>query len=359
MSPEELFALRLNHLGMLTEREGVISQLTRTVGVQSQAQRHAEIGLILRNPDLTRADLAQAYASGKLVRGWAQRWTHQLMTKADWNLVVAARKTERLPAAYFQGQSKLIHDVAKQLERVLQVQPRFSKEAADTVMDAAASELLSNRARYAILQLVVAHGRAYFDPASTMSNYVLLANQDKLLPTEEAIRQLAPRFLAGFGPAREADFCKWLGVSPRRVDPIWQSMSRDWHPVTVGDDTLFELMASSRTERESLVAKTKSAVILTAGFDASETGYVKKDWLTDPEHQAILWSKNGLLQPVIIADGQVVGTWRYQLTTKQCNFTIRYWHPIAKTTRTIIESRLTPVAAFLEREVGSFEYQKI
>ncbi|WP_407892183.1 DNA glycosylase AlkZ-like family protein [Lacticaseibacillus sp. N501-2] len=326
---------RLAALGKAHTTETLTQALSQTVGIQAQQLRQAEVGLALQVPSLTRNELVAAYDSGVVVRVWAQRWTYQLMTQADWALVIAARLNEQLPTAYFQGQQTLFKTLATSLTQYLATIDHISQAEVDYYLEKLAGKTLLPQERYAILQLVAHTGAFTFVPKAG-NQYELRVQHVSLVAPNTAITQLMPRYLAGFGPASINDFCKWAGLTLSRVKPLWQHAAQDW--VDVGNG-LFALDLPATTEFPE--------VVLTAGFDAAMTGYADKNWLTDLTHQRQLWTVNGILKPLVIINGAVVGTWHFKVQGKKMRATLNAWAPLTSAQIGKLTAKLQHVAQFL------------
>ncbi|WP_125710766.1 winged helix DNA-binding domain-containing protein [Lacticaseibacillus porcinae] len=328
----DLRAQRFAALGKAQPHTTLTQALTRTVGIQAQQLRQAEVGLALQVPNLTRADLLAAYTSGDIVRTWGQRWTYQLFTLTDWALVIAARFDEQLPTQYFQGQRDLFEHLAINLTQRLATVDHLTKTEIDAQLDELAGHALLSQERYTIFQLAAHTGAFTFIPKSG-NQYELYAQHPTLLSSTEAIQQLMTRYLAGFGPASLADFCKWAGLTISRVRPLWERASRNW--IACGADQ-FLLTPPTPIKLPE--------VILTSGFDAALTGYVDKRWLVDPDHERQLWTVNGILNPIVILQGTVVGTWHFKIQGKQMRVTLDYWAAISAGQHQQIMAKLQQVA---------------
>lgn len=331
----DLRAQRLAALGKNYPTAQLTQALTQTIGIQAQQLRQAEVGLALQVPHLTRAELLNAYASGAIVRTWAQRWTYQLLTATDWALVIAARIDEPLPTPYFQGQQDLFEHLALSLTQRLAVVEHLTKVEVDTQLDELAQRPLLSQERYTIFQLAAHTGAFTFVPKSG-NQYELRAQHPTLLASSDAIRQLMPRYLAGFGPASLSDFCKWAGLAIGRVRPLWEKASQHW---IAGENDNFTL--------ETPTTVPLPEVILTAGFDAALTGYVDKRWLISAEHERKLWTVNGILNPTVILNGTVAGTWHFKVQGKRMLVTMTCWTEVSATQQAQITAKLQHVADFL------------
>lgn len=332
MDQQTLKQLRLAHLGFGVNQDPQAA-LARTIGIQAQQASEADLNLSLR----TQTDISTVrdwYNQVPVVRSWAQRWTHQLLTFADWRLVISARQTETLPKTYFLGHTNLVRQLAAIVQRRLETQPQLTKD--DVV--ALLTPLLPTDVKptnfiYAVLQSLVAQGRLYFDARSSTQKYVIVANNLPLLPATEALPQLIKRYIEGLGPVSLADFCKWSGIRVTQVRPAWrQQVAELPHVIVAGT----ELVMAPNTA----VNVTQPECQLAARFDACFTGYADKNWLIEPKYQSIMWTKNGLIMAPVLLHGNVIGYWQHRQTRTGVTVTVKHWRKLTHQEQQLVQDRL-------------------
>lgn len=374
MSPKDLLLIRLHRQGLLGEQgesanigaerragskaDTVAKVLEATVGMQAQQQRQAEIGLGLRAHDLDISNIQETYASGAVVRGWAQRWTQQMMMTRDWAMVISARQGENLPNAYYLCCKDLVLELAEELERYLAKHDVVSRDEVNELLEARSGEKLEGQLKYAVLQTLTARGEVVFDPGGGVGKYVLRSFRENLVDREEALSELIPRYLTGFGPASVEDFAKWAGVHIGPARKIWNDLAarRAWDVVEVGGQKMYSLDPVDSTDMELLRERAADSVVLTAGFDALLTGYVDKSWLVPKQWQSMVWGTSGILQPLIIVNGQVAGIWRLQIRGSRAFVRMSSWAHFNAHTKDLIVLRLRRVAEFLGKELRDIEW---
>lgn len=332
MDQQSLKRLRLTHLGFGVDQNSNMA-LTRTIGIQAQQAREADLNLSLRTQTPIEI-LHNWYEQQPVVRSWAQRWTHQLLTLSDWRLVISARQTETLPKSYLLGHATLLMQLVDLVENQLITKSRLTKaEVVALLTPLIPTDVKANNLIYAVLQTLVARGRLYFDARSTTRNYVIVANELPLLPVTTALPVLIQRYIAGFGPVSLADFCKWSGIRMTQVHSTWQQVTAQLPHVMVAGQEL--IMA---TTADSSVAL--PVCQLAARFDACFTGYTDKNWLIAPEHQSTIWTKNGLIMAPILLHGAVIGHWQHQQTRNGIVVTVKHWQPLTQQAKHVIEDQL-------------------
>ncbi|MGO2745460.1 DNA glycosylase AlkZ-like family protein, partial [Microbacterium sp.] len=110
------------------------------------------------------------------------------------------------------------------------------------------------------------------------------------------------RYIVGHGPATAEDFAWWAGVT--------LSVARA--AASIPDDRIDEIddgvfLACTRPRRSPRAA----SVLALGSFEEYYIPYRDRTVACPPEHFAAIGpGKNGMVRPIIINDGVVVGTWR-------------------------------------------------
>jgi hypothetical protein len=151
------------------------------------------------------------------------------------------------------------------------------------------------------------------------------------VPREVALGKLARRYLAGHGPADQADLAKWAGI-------------------TLGDARRgFAAIATQLVERPDglaeLAGRSENAALppprLLGAFDPSLHGWVSRQQITG-SHQGIV-TTNGLFRPFAMVKGRAVATW----SLTKGRVTLAPFAPITSTAARALDADADAVLAFL------------
>jgi hypothetical protein len=133
---------------------------------------------------------------------------------------------------------------------------------------------------------------------------------------DEALAELALRYLTGHGPATVADLVRWTGL---RVTDVRAGVAavRDRLTVLAVDGTelycdpaLPDALADHRTDAAGLH--------LLPGFDEFVLGYADRSCAVPPEHaDRIVPGGNGMFRATVVTGGRAVGTWRWERRGRQ------------------------------------------
>ena len=123
------------------------------------------------------------------------------------------------------------------------------------------------------------------------------------MPEEEALGMLARKYFRSHAPATFEDFLWWSGLNvsdcQKAVESIGDELVKEtWR----GRELYIHESCCSRGFRSGTVH-------LIAPYDEYLIGYKSRDVVLRPEHSHKAHSNNGIFQPVIALDGEIVGNW--------------------------------------------------
>jgi hypothetical protein len=129
----------------------------------------------------------------------------------------------------------------------------------------------------------------------------------KRMQKDEALAELAKRYFTSRGPATLQDFAWWSGLTvadaKAGLDMAGPRLVRE----TIGDQDYW-LSSSTAFEREK-----SPAVHVLPAYDEYTVAYSDRSAVLDPAHAKRAATGNGIFYPILVIDGQVVGTWKRTL----------------------------------------------
>jgi len=137
--------------------------------------------------------------------------------------------------------------------------------------------------------------------------YVLLdewAPDAPALGTDEALAELARRYLGGYGPAGRGDFAAWSGLPAADAARALDLLAGDLVAVSADGARLFALAGDSLEAPGDLPPR------LLSHFDPLLLGYRDRALLLDPRYARRIQAGGGFVQPAVLIGGRVAGTWR-------------------------------------------------
>ncbi|SHN34335.1 winged helix DNA-binding domain-containing protein [Cryptosporangium aurantiacum] len=177
----------------------------------------------------------------------------------------------------------------------------------------AAPHLLGYAASFGVISLgpELARGKA---------SYRLL-EASSALSRDEALAELARRYLRGHQPAEPADFAAWSGLSARDAKAAFASLEPP-EPVTEPQP---------------------GSVRMVGHFDPYLLGYADKTAAVPAEFVARVRTGGGFVTPTVLVDGSAVATWRLSGAA----LSVRPFTPLSDAVRAGIQSEVDDITRFL------------
>ena len=303
------------------------AEVVRWLGaIQAQEYQQALWAIGVRTQGVTLADVEQALAEGRIVRTWPMRGTLHFVPAEDarWMLMLTASRAvarHRGRLAQLELDDETLACAADVFRAALAGGRRLSRPAMLQVLEGAGIRTEGQRG-YHILWYLSHTGVLCPGPLDGRTQtFVLLDEwvpQSRDLSREEALATLAGRYFASHGPATVHDFAWWSGLTVADARAGLAAVQADLTPIEV-DGTTYWVAAD--TPRE--VADEPVGIVLLPGFDEYLLGYKDRSAVLPKEHvDGVVPGQNGMFLPMVVVDGQVVGTWRRQVkkTTVEVTF---------------------------------------
>jgi len=143
------------------------------------------------------------------------------------------------------------------------------------------------------------------------------ARVDKWLPNvdldsvseEEALRSLARRYLAAYGPASIRDFAYWTGMRMREARPVFDSMSDSLVDVVVPEQRGTLLINEDDASDLLDTAERPFHARLLPQFDALIMGHKDKTRFIEPQIRSRVFLPRADVAATLLVDGRVQGVW--------------------------------------------------
>jgi uncharacterized protein YcaQ len=263
---------------------------------------------------VTAADVDRARTEERsLLRTWVMRKTIHLIPSDDagWMLPLFEPAIERWSRRRL-GQLGMAAGVQERalatIARVLREDGPLTRSEIAERIEAAGVEL-TTQTRLHLMMVAVTSGIAILGPDRGRSA-CLVRREDWLgepptVDRDAALAELARRYLRAFGPATDRDFAYWSGLGLREVRSGLAAIAAELDENRVDGELLLSLRGGgSRLPRSGHVR-------MLGAFDTYLLGYRSREFAVPAEHVgAVKEGGGGLIRPVIVRDGVVIGGWR-------------------------------------------------
>jgi hypothetical protein len=282
-----------------------------------QAQDYASVkwAIALRCGSATEATIEQAIVKKSIVRTWLMRGTLQVVAASDvsWMLALLA---PRLIATSARRHQQLDLDEAtfahsyEVLTRALQGGKQLSRAEIMLVLEQAGISTAGQRG-YHILRRAGLEGLICFGPRQDKQETFVLLDEwvphSKKIERDEALAELAGRYFRSHGPATLQDFVWWSGLPVADARTGLETAKTRLYQGTIEGQTYW------LPQNNSILKNPSPTAYLLPAFDEYFLGYKARHAVLDSKYDKQTVSNNGVFRPIIVIDGQVVGTWKRAL----------------------------------------------
>ncbi|MHB8781795.1 MAG: DNA glycosylase AlkZ-like family protein, partial [Candidatus Geothermincolia bacterium] len=166
-----------------------------------------------------------------------------------------------------------------------------------------------------------------------------------VLDREDAVAELARRFLAAYEPAGPADFAYWSGLPLSEARAGWQALEERAERLTLEGDSVWIAGGSRRR-----AVNAHPSLKLLPSLDGYLLGYRGRHLALAGEHTRLVTPGGGVIRPAIIEDGRVIGIWRYDKSGREPVVrALLFATDSLERLRTEIEAEAADIARFLGR----------
>ena len=358
MTDRQLGLQRLSIQRIIGEKFTQPDAVVRWMGaIQAQEYHQAVWAIGLRMQSARLANIEQSIAEGKIIRTWPMRGTIHFIPAPDagWMLRLSA---ERMLAKDRRRQEQLGLDGAV-LERSLKIWGdalqggrRFTRQEMLTLLENAGIPTQNQRG-YHILWYAALKGLICMGPMQEkQQTFVLLddwAPNARTLSREEALGELASRYFASHGPASLRDFAWWAGLPLSEARLGLEAASPGLVAIT-SEGSQYWLAGDA----PDLSNQEPPGVQLLPGFDEYLMGYTDRSAVLAKEHAArIVPGGNGVFYPMLVAAGQVAGSWKRTLKKNAVEISVSPFTQLDVPEESVLQAARS-YCAFLEKPLSTF-----
>jgi winged helix DNA-binding protein len=331
LGADELRRLRLRAQRLAGPRPGEVAGVVRAVGgLQAQDTPASRLAVRPRSRGPDEAAVRRACNQDRsVVRTWAMRGTLHMVAAEDAGWLVAllgpvfaaADRRRRLQLGL---DDDLCERALAALRAVLAAGPRSRADlvrglAAEGVRIDPSGQAPAHLVGYAALRGLVCRGP---DLDGDQASYVLLedwvgAGRAPALGPDDALAELARRYLGGHGPAGPEDLAAWSGLPVGRARRAFELVAGELWELEAGGRRLW-VPAGAPAAGDG---PDDPVVRLLGRFDDYLLGWRGRDLVLDPRFARRV-AAGGWVHPVVVVDGRVAGTWRARRTGGRLEVTV-------------------------------------
>jgi len=329
LGDDELRRLRLRAQRLTGRRPRDVAEVVRAVGgLQAQDTPASRLAVRPRSAGLDEAAVRRACNQDRsVVRTWAMRGTLHLVAATDAGWLVgllgpvfaAADRRRRLQLGL---DDDLCERALTALPAVLAGGPLSRADlvgglAAEGVRVDPDGQAPAHLVAYAAMRGLVCRGP---DLDGDRASYVLLADwagSGRSLAPDDALAELARRYLGGHGPAGPEDLAAWSGLPLGRARRAFELVAGELRQVEADGRRLWAPAGAPATPPRAA----GPVVRLLGRFDDWLLGWRGRELVLDGRFARRVVA-GGWVHPVVVVDGRVAGTWRARRAAGRLEVTV-------------------------------------
>lgn len=360
MPGEQARQLRLRAQGLMDDGEAeftVAGVVHDCCGLQAQDARQAPLGVRARGSELTAIDVERArFEDRSIVRTWCMRGTRHYVTIEDLSWL----RSLFGPLYVDRGQRRLTQlglddEAAERAVAVIRdalanVGPLTRDEVADRLLDDGFDFDPDGQAPVHIVRRACLEGVAIeAAPRDGKERYALLddwVSLDSPLDREDALAELARRYVAANEPATPDDLYSWSGLYKRDVRTGWEAIEDELTEVEIAGERAWTLSPLDDIELDAA-----TTVRLLPMYDSYFLGHENRDLILPEAYADQVYPGGGIIRSTLLVDGLAAGTWTLDRSGPVATVRIEPFESPTQAVESGIETEVEDIGRFLDIDV--------
>ena len=344
-----------HHLVERVSPRALLRVVSDICGLHAQLMSSAELSLWARIDGLRRDALDRAlWQRRTLVKLWAMRGTLHMLPSSELGLWLAALGTYTNRG--MTGHPE-IDELTEAVARALEGRVLSREELAVAVQEITRNQSVAEYIRFSwgsYLKPASFRGRLCFAPSD--DGRVRMTSPATWLPgpierpdPEDALREVARRFLRAYGPATTDDLGIWSGFGRARVRRMLAELGDEAVEVDVEGEQALMLARDVKAMKST---ETPDVARLLPAFDPWIAGASRTSAaMIDPRRRARVYRPQGWFSPVVLVNGRMVGVWKHERKGRRLAVELEPFGRLPAWARAQLEVEAERLAAFLDGQL--------
>lgn len=298
----------------------------------------------------TEQTIEEAIADRTIVRSWPMRGTLHFTSAQDlrWMLKLLAPRIIKKAASRYRELELTTEQFKKSekiISKVLMGGKQKTRDELYALLDENGVSPTGQRGIHILGQLAMEGLLCLGTKSGKQFTFTLL---DEWIPAgkefdaETATAELTKRYFTSHGPATVKDFAWWSGLTIREATAGLESVKNHLIHEAVDEDTYWF------TPVKKPINKPVPQAFLLPMYDELAVAYKNRKALIREEH--MIPSGNGIFKPIIVLNGNLIGTWTRELKKHEVVITSHLFHMLTASEHSLFRTAVEKYAQFLGRK---------
>ncbi|VBB45882.1 conserved hypothetical protein [uncultured Paludibacter sp.] len=293
-------------------------QLVEWMGaIQAQDLPMALLAIALRTKNSSVKSIEKTFNDGEIIRTHLMRPTWHIVSKDDiyWMLDLTAHSIKRMIGGRH-NQLELSKEILSKANRLLEKNLQGSELTREKIAKIFSENNIrtdENRLSHFLMNAELEQLICSNSLKGRWQTYALLEEKvpdKKRLSREESILKLTERFFFSHAPATIADFAWWSFLPVKDIRWALEDLKSKFDSEKIEEETYYFPPETKENKTQ------KSSIHLLPAYDEFLISYKTKHISIANLHQRKAASVNGIFFPIIVENGQIIGTWK-KVTSKK------------------------------------------
>jgi hypothetical protein len=322
--------------------------------IQAQDYPMCKWAIGLRVPGSSDQEVEAAVSRGEILRTHVLRPTWHIVPAENmyWMLDLTAPRLKnslKTRLKELELTPELLSQSRAIIEKQLQDGQHLTREELMAHHQAAGIDTRENRSSHLLMAAELEQLICSGEVKNGKQTYALLAERVPIaqrLPKEEALAKLATAYFTSHAPAAVPDFVWWSGLTAGEAKEALELIKPQMVAEKVGSQ-IYWLPAGF-----SVPPLDTPLIHLLPAYDEFLISYTDRTASIKVEHNPKAFSNNGIFYPVMVVNGQVVGTWKRTIKKEVVQFETSFMEPPAEFVLPLVKENLAHYAQFLGKKIG-------
>jgi hypothetical protein len=355
MTHHEIANLRVGSQRLINNQKSCPKEMVSHFGaIQAQDYAMAKWAIGSRS-GASEQTIEEAINAGEIIRTHILRPTWHFVSADDisWMLALSGPQVKKFTASIckkYDLDEKKLNQINTAIEKLLAGNNHLTRD--EIMQELNFKKVSGQEFKGAVIMMnaeldgLVCNGKM----KGKQSTYALLDERVRgaktQLTKEEGLAKLAKKYFESHGPATVADFSWWSGFSLTTAKEAVNLIKSELNTIQIDTQTYwFGTSVLPDNNRNT-------STLFLPSFDTFLIAYKNREASISLKNQPKAFTKNGIFKPVIVENGQVVGTWKRTVKKAGVKVEAQFFETVDKNKKESLVEVIASYGRYLDTKIS-------